>query len=458
MNENQRQRVVIVGGGFGGLYAAQAMQHAPVDVTLIDKRNFHLFQPLLYQVATGQLNPADIASPLRTIVRRAKNIKTITAEVTDIDPDNKRVILADGEVAYDTLIIATGASHHYFGRDDEWAALAPGLKTVEDALNIRRRILTAYEAAEREPDPVERQAWLTFVIVGGGPTGVELAGAIAEIAHHTLQGEFRNCDPSLTRILLLEGLDRVLPGYPAELSAAAEAMLERLKVTVRTRALVTEIEPDYVMVRDQDTGEQTLIPARTVLWGAGVKASPLGRVLAERADAELDKAGRVIVQPDLTIPGRPDIFVIGDLAHFAHQGGGPLPGVAQVAMQQGEYVADILRRRRFERSVKPFHYTDKGAMAVIGRNAAVADVGKLHFSGFSAWLLWALIHITFLIEFDNKFKVASQWAWTYFTRRHGSLLITGVDTPAVPSPRRETAAGGEAEMAESEPEAAPARR
>lgn len=430
MSRKRKEQIVIVGGGFGGLYATKSMENAPAQITLIDRRNFHLFQPLLYQVATGGLSPEDIASPLRAALKDQKNARFLVGQVIDVDPQRKVVILEDGEeVAYDALIIATGASHHYFGRDAEWETHAPGLKTIEDAVRIRRRVLLAFEAAEREKDPARRRALLTFVIVGGGPTGVELAGALGELAQHTMRQEFRAIDTAEAQINLVEGLDRILSAYPEDLSAMAANSLGELGVTVQTNKLVTEIADDHVLVKDTKTGEQTLIPTYTVLWGAGVKASPISEVLGRRAGAELDAAGRVVVQPDLTIAGHPDIFVIGDLAHFAHQTGGPLPGVAQVAMQMGEYVADVLRRRRFEKEVRPFHYKDKGMLAVIGRNKAVADIGRLHFGGFPAWLIWVFVHINFLIEFDNKLKVMTQWGWNYFTRRQGARLITGEATP-----------------------------
>jgi NADH dehydrogenase len=381
-------------------------------------------------VATGGLSPEDIASPLRGVLKKQKNARVLTGQVIDIDPERRVVILEDGdEVAYDALIVATGATHHYFGRDHEWEELAPGLKTVEDAVNMRRRILLAFEAAEREADPDRRQALLTFVIVGGGPTGVELAGALGELTSSTMKGEFRNFDPADARVILVEGLERVLSSFPEELSAAAASALNELGVIVRTHALVTEITEEYVVVRDTNTGDKTLIPTHTVLWGAGVKASPLGEVLARRAGAEQDQSGRVIVQPDLTLPGHPEIFVIGDLAHYTHQTGEPLPGVAQVAMQMGDYAADVLRRRRFGKQIRPFRYQDKGLLAVIGRNRAVADIGKLHFAGFTAWLIWVFVHIHFLIEFDNKLKVMTQWGWNYLTRRQGARLITGEAAP-----------------------------
>ncbi len=425
MPEQQPEHVVIIGGGFAGLYAAKSMRRDPVRVTLIDKRNFHLFQPLLYQVATGELSPGDIASPLRQVLRKSANTRVIAGEVIDIDPDGRRVILHDSEIAYDTLVVATGATHSYFGRDD-WAALAPGLKTVEDAIEIRRRILLAYETAEREPDPERRRALTTFVIVGAGPTGVELAGALSELAHKALREEFRSFDPRETQINLVEGLDRVLTAFPEELSADAQTELRELDVTVRLGWLVTEIEDDHVVIRNTATDETAVIPTYTVLWAAGVRASPLGPLVAERAEAETDRAGRVMVGPDLTVGNHDDLFVIGDLAHYAHTADGrPLPGVAQVAMQQGNYVAKLLRQRRDGHASDPFRYHDKGNMAVIGRNVAVADAGWFQSVGFFAWLAWAAVHINFLIEFDNKLMVMAQWAWTYFTHRRGDRLITG---------------------------------
>ncbi len=425
----QSHRVVIIGGGFGGLYAAKALGRAPVQVTLVDRRNFHLFQPLLYQVATGGLSPGDIASPLRAVLNHNKNTQVLAAEVIDIQPDQRKVILRDGELTFDSLILATGVSHHYFGHE-EWAELAPGLKTIEDATEIRRRVLLAFEAAEREIDPEKRCAWLTFVIVGGGPTGVELAGTLAELAHTTLKNDFRSIDPAKAQILLLEGLERVLPSYPSDLSAKAEQQLVRLKVTVRTKTIVTDIREGMVTVR-QGEGEPEQIWVCTILWAAGMKASPLGQVLAQHTGAALDKSGRVMVEPDLSVAGYPHIFVIGDLANFSHQGDKPLPGVAQVAMQEGKYVADLIQNRlKGEADSTPFRYHDPGSLAVIGRNAAVADLGRWRFSGFIAWFMWVFVHIFYLIEFDNRIIVMFQWAWNYFTRRRGARLITGKD--AVP--------------------------
>jgi NADH dehydrogenase len=425
-NQSPHQ-VVIVGGGFGGLYAAKALSKAPVKVTLVDKRNFHLFQPLLYQVATGGLSAGDISSPLRSVLNRSKNTEVLMGEVIDVDIQQRKVKLQNQELTYDTLIVATGVSHHYFG-NDQWAPKAPGLKTVEDALEMRRRIFLAFEAAEKETDPEKRRAWLTFVIVGGGPTGVELAGAMAELAYSTLKNDFRNIDTSETRILLLEGLDRVLPPYPPELSVKAQASLERLGVTVEPKTLVTNIEDNIVTIRRGDRTEQ--IPARTVLWAAGMKASGMGEILSKATGAECDRAGRVMVEPDLSVAGHPNIFVIGDLANFTHQDGKPLPGIAPVAMQQGQYVARLIQKRFKGETLPTFHYRDFGNLAVIGRHAAVVDLRFVKFAGLPAWLFWIFVHIFYLIEFDNKLLVLIQWAWNYFTRNRGARLITNQDEPS----------------------------
>lgn len=422
IENHSHHHLVIVGGGFGGLYAAQALRREPVKVTLIDKRNFHLFQPLLYQVATGSLSPADISSPLRAVLSQNKNTKVLLGEVKDIDPEQQKVIMNSGELTYDSLIIATGVSHHYFGNDN-WETLAPGLKTIENALEIRRRIFLAFEAAEKETDPEKRRAWLTFAIVGGGPTGVELAGAIAELAYSTLKKDFRDIDTSEAQILLLEGTDRILPPYPPELSAKAQKSLENLGVTIQTNTLVTSIENNIVTMRQGD--KIVRVPARTILWGAGVKASPLGKVVADRTGAKLDRVGRVMVEPDLSLPGYPNIFVIGDLANFSHQDGKPLPGVGAVAMKEGEYVAKLITKRLQGETIPAFNYVDMGSLAVIGRNAAVVSMGSLKLSGFFAWLIWIFVHIYYLIEFDNKLIVMIQWAWNYFTRKRGARLITG---------------------------------
>jgi NADH:quinone reductase (non-electrogenic) len=415
-------RVVIVGGGFGGLYAARMLGRAPVTVTLIDRRNFHLFQPLLYQVATGALSPGEIASPLRYVLRRHRNTEVLLAEMVDLDTEARRVILRDGERPYDELIVGTGATHHYFG-NDQWASLAPGLKTVEDATAIRSRLLVAFEHAERETDAARRREWLSFVIVGGGPTGVELAGALGEIANDTLRGDFRHIDPTQAQILLIEGEPRLLPAFAPDLSAKAERQLIALGVRTRLDARVTGIDETGVTMTS-GAGEER-IAARTVLWAAGVRASRLGKVLAERAGATLDRAGRVIVEPDLSIPGHPEIHVIGDLASFSHQGGKPLPGVAPVAMQQGRYVARLIRARAEGRSVTPpFHYFNKGNLATVGRNKAVAEFGRLHIAGFLAWLTWVFVHLMYLVEFENRLLVLTEWVYNYVTRNRGARLIT----------------------------------
>ncbi|MBD2250634.1 NAD(P)/FAD-dependent oxidoreductase [Nostoc parmelioides] len=420
-------QVVIVGGGFGGLYAAKALAKANVNVTLIDKRNFHLFQPLLYQVATGTLSPADISAPLRSVLSKSKNTRVLLGEVNDINPEAQQVILSDKVVNYDTLIVATGAKHSYFGKDN-WQELAPGLKTVEDAIEMRRRIFTAFEAAEKETDPEKRRALLTFVIVGGGPTGVELAGAIAELAYKTLQDDFRNIDTSETKILLLQGGDRILPHIAPELSQAATTSLREFGVVVQTKTRVTSIENDIVTFKQGD--ELQTITSKTILWAAGVKASAMGKVLAERTGVECDHAGRVMVEPDLSIKGHKNIFVVGDLANFSHQNGQPLPSVAPVAIQEGEYVAKLIKKRLQGKTLPVFKYNDHGSLAMIGQNAAVVDLGLVKLQGFSAWAFWLLIHIYFLIEFDSKLLVMIQWAWNYFTRKRGSRLITGEESLA----------------------------
>jgi NADH:ubiquinone reductase (H+-translocating) len=415
--------VVIIGGGFGGLYAARNLRRDPVRVTLIDRQNFHLFQPLLYQVATGALSPANIAAPLRALLRRQKNTTVLLGSVTGIDPTGRRVTLENSEiVGYDTLIVATGVRHFYFGHD-EWENAAPGLKTIEDATHIRRQILLAFEQAEREPDPQRQREILTFVVVGGGPTGVEMAGAIAEIANYTLRGNFRRIDPSQATIVLIEGADRVLPTYPPPLSAKARADLERMGVKVRTKATVTHITDDTVTFKENDA-EQTL-RAHTTLWAAGVQASGLGKILQEATGVELDRAGRVMVEADCTVRNHPEIFVIGDLAHFAHQTGKPLPGVAQVAMQQGKYAARLIIARLEGRTLPPFHYRDLGNMATIGRASAVADLGRLQLTGFLGWAAWLFIHLINLVQFQNRVLVVTQWAWNYVTRNRAARLITG---------------------------------
>jgi NADH dehydrogenase len=424
--------VVIVGGGFGGLYAAKRLAKQSVRVTLLDRRNHHLFQPLLYQVATAGLSPGNIAAPLRGILHPYPRVQVLLGEMQKLDAKGNAILLADGSrISYDYLIIATGASHSYFG-SDQWAAYAPGLKTLEDALEIRRRVLMAYEQAERTTDPVERNALLTFVVIGGGPTGLELAGALGEMAHLTLRENFRSIDPAEAKILLIELMDRILPPYPPDLSQKAAESATRLGVTVMTKTKVTEINDQQVTVQQ---GDQTIeIPTRTVLWAAGVQASPIGKVVQAQTGAELDRVGRVMVEPDLSVRGFPNIFVVGDLAHYAHGMDRPLPGVAPVAMQQGRYVADVIVERIVQRQgeannvpvQEPFRYNDKGSMATIGRAAAVAQIGKWKLSGFIAWLSWLFIHLMYLAGFDNRILVFLQWFWNYFTYRRGVRLILNV--------------------------------
>ena len=425
-------RVVIVGGGFAGLYAARKLgNEPPVEVTLVDRRNYHLFQPLLYQVATGALSPGDIAQPLRAILRRSANTRVILGEAVGLDPAARRVSLSDGgTVDYDTLLVATGARHAYFGRD-EWAALAPGLKTIEDATEIRRRILIAYEAAEREADAVRRAEWMTFVVVGGGPTGVELAGALGEISRDTLRRDFRSIRPADARVLLVEALDRVLPTYPESLSRSARRQLERLGVTVRTGSKVTAIDEEGIDVAVSDRGPERTerIPTRTVLWAAGVQASSFGRRVADALGVEADRAGRVPVGPDLAVAGHPEVMVLGDLAIAKRQGGSLVPGVAPAAIQEGTYAADAILLRVHGRDPEPFRYRDRGDVAVIGRLSGVADIRWLgrfgRTSGFVAWGMWLGVHIVYLIGFANRLVVIIRWAWSFLTHGRGTRLITG---------------------------------
>ena len=438
------QRIVIVGGGFGGLYAAKGLGNDwRVEVTLVDRRNFHLFQPLLYQVATGALSPGEIAQPLRSILRKQKNTTVLLGKATRIDPDEREVILSDGgAIPYDTLVVATGARFSYFGNDD-WAAVAPGLKSIDDATEIRRRILIAFEAAEREADEERRAEWMTFAVVGGGPTGVELAGALGEIANDTLRRDFRAINPPEAQIILIEAMDRVLPPYPPARSASAQRQLEKLGVTVRTRTKVVHIDERSVRVATE-AGEET-IPTRTVLWAAGVLASAFGHSVAEATGAETDRAGRIIVGEDLTIPGHPEIFVIGDAAVQPWKKGRPVPGVAQGGIQGGKYAARAIRRRVRNQGVDPFSYSNRGDVAVIGRLAGVTDIPWLgpfgQAGGFAAWLLWLGIHITYLIGFANRIVVIVRWAWSFITHGRGSRLITGhpllppIEEPEPPAER-----------------------
>jgi NADH:ubiquinone reductase (H+-translocating) len=411
---NNKPRVVIVGAGFGGLHAARKLAGSELPITLIDRRNHHTFQPLLYQVATAGISPGDIAAPIRWIVRNDRNIEVLLGEVQEFDLEKHLVKLPELEIPYDYLVVAAGATHAYFGHP-EWEPFAPGLKNIEDALEIRRRILLAFELAERQVASGEPAMPLNFVIVGGGPTGVELAGTLAEICHQVLKHEFHSIDPKMARIILLEGGPRVLPSYPEDLSRSAEQQLQHLGVEVRTSAMVTGVEAAAVRIGD------THLQAAVTLWAAGVAASPLGKKLG----APLDRAGRVMVNPDLSIPGHPEVFVIGDLASLKDKHGKMLPGVAPVAMQEGTAVARNIERDLRHESRENFHYFDKGNLATIGRAAAVAQFGKIHISGYIAWLAWLFIHVFFLIGFRNRMIVLMQWAWSYFTYERGARLITG---------------------------------
>ncbi len=457
MTRPTRKSVVIIGGGFGGLYAAKAFAGLDLDVVLLDKTNHHTFQPLLYQVATAGLNPADIAVPIRSILRKQKNVTVLMAEAVNIDVAKKRVDLGPGydgdteSLSYDFLIIATGATHSYFGHS-EFARVAPGLKTIDEGLLIRQRIFMAYEAAEREKDRDVRDALLTFVVVGAGPTGVEMAGALAEIAKNTLAKEFRRIDPTTARVILLEGGNRVLASYPPALSDKARHSLKKLGVELRENTRVTNIDDDFVYVGDER------IPSKTVVWAAGVAASSLARSLG----APLDKAGRVEVTPELSIPGHDEVYVIGDLASFV-QDGHPVPGVAPAAIQEARHAVKNILLALDGSARKPFHYVDKGSLATIGRAAAVADLGFAKLSGFIAWLAWFTIHVFFLIGFRNRFLVIFQWAWSYFTFDRGSRLIHGMvtpkraDAPSMPMSQRSPATTQESETAPipQESEAAP---
>lgn len=415
-------RVVIIGGGFGGLYAARALKSETISVTLVDRRNFHLFQPLLYQVATGALSPGEIAAPLRVLLRKQKNAQVLLAEAVDLDAAQRNLVLDQGTIPYDTLVVATGARNFYFGHDDVWEPVAPGLKSLEDATRIRHKILYAFEAAERETDPELRRRWLTFVIVGAGPTGVELAGALAEIANDSLRNDFRSIHPEESRILLLDASPRVLTTFPESLSAAAERQLVRLGVRVLPQVRVTAI--DHHGVTYSTASGTTRLDTRTVIWAAGVKPSPWGEILARRAGAELDRAGRVKVNPDLTIPGRSEIFVIGDIA-YREQDGVPLPGTAPVAMQEGRYVASVIVSRLRSQSWKPFRYFDKGYLAVIGRNAGVGVIGGVKLHGWIAWFVWLFVHLMYLAEALNRVVVFLRWGYQYLTFYRGARLITG---------------------------------
>jgi NADH dehydrogenase len=406
-------RVVIVGAGFGGLQAAKALKRARVQLTLIDRSNHHLFQPLLYQVATATLSPADIATPIRSVLRDQENTEVLMAEVHGIDRARRAVQLNDREIPFDYLVLATGARHSYFGHE-EWERFAPGLKSIADATRVREKILSAFESAEMEEDPDRRQQWLNFVLVGGGPTGVEMAGAIAELSHRALASDFRRIDPKSTRVILIEAGPRLLGAFAPDLSQHAQSALERLGVDVRTNSRVEKIDGEGVRFGD------TFLPSRTVIWTAGVQASPAGQWLG----AEMDRAGRVKVLPDLSVPGQPNIFVVGDSALALAEDGTPLPGVAPVAMQQGRYIARLIQNRiRGDKETKPFHYVDKGNLATIGRKSAVCQIGRIHLTGLIAWVAWAVVHIYYLIGFRNRLLVMLDWAYNYFTFQRGARLI-----------------------------------
>lgn len=416
-------RVVIVGGGFAGLYAAKAFRRQPVDVTLVDRRNFHLFQPLLYQVATGSLSPGEIAAPLRDLLKRQKNTRVILDEAVFLDAQSRRVVLSGETIPYDTLIVAAGERNSYFGHNS-WEPIAPGLKSMEDATRIRRKILMAFERAEREHDPALRPAWLTFVIVGAGPTGVELAGALAEIARDTLRDDFRSIHPQDSQILLVEGAPRVLPGFPEDLSEAAERSLVHLGVRPRTGARVTRVDPDGLVISSSNGEER--IETKTVIWAAGVAPVEFIAIVARETSAERDKRGRIFVGPDLSIPGHPEILVVGDAAHFDWKGS-PLPGLAPVAMQMGRHAAEVVLERLRGRPGPAFRYRNKGTLAVIGRAAGVADFGRLRFAGWPAWLLWLFVHLTYLAQFRNRLLVFIRWGFAFLTFDRGARLITGGD-------------------------------
>jgi len=417
-------RVVILGGGFGGLYAARALKSAPVSITLIDRHNYHLFQPLMYQVATGSLSPGEIAAPLRGVLRSQKNARVLLGEAADVDPAARQVILEDGgRFEFDSLIVATGSQTSYFGHN-QWQEWAPSLKSVEEALMVRHKVLYAFEAAERAIDPEEHSAWLTFVIVGAGTTGLELAGGLAEIARETLRHDFRLIHPEQARIILMEGAPRVLPTYPPDLSARAERLVRKLGVEVRTNVRVVGVDREGVAFETGGVKEQ--LGARTVLWAAGVVASDFGARLAARTGAVTDKAGRIRVQSDLTIPGYPNIYVVGDLALAQRADGKPLPGVAPVAIQGGGYAAEaIIKRLHSAVQLPPFRYFDKGDMAVIGRAAAVANIFGFHISGWPAWIMWLFIHLMYLVQFQSRILIFIQWGFQYLTFSRGARLITG---------------------------------
>jgi NADH:ubiquinone reductase (H+-translocating) len=436
------KRVVIVGGGFGGLYAAKALRNTDVQVTLLDRRNFHLFQPLLYQVASGWLSPSEIASPLRSVFEKDRNIEVLLGEVVDIDVAAREVVLADGErLPYEALIVSAGAVVNHFGHDD-WVELAPGVKTIENAVEIRRRVLLAFEAAERELDPAARTRWLTFIIVGGGTTGVEMAGVLGELARDILRGNFRRIDPGLARIVLVQSGERVLPDFGEKLAASATRDLAALGVEIRTGTRVSAIDEGGVQLSGPARAER--VDAGTVIWAAGVRANPLAVRLAERVDIEVAAGGRLPVEPDLSLPGHPEVFVAGDMAAIRLDDR-EAPGVAPAAMQAGRHAAKSAERLLAGERPRPFRYHDRGELATVGRGRAVAALGRLHFDGFLAWIIWVFVHLLYLVEFENRFVVVTRWAWDFFRHERGSRLITG--TPLAPAIRGPAAAARSAEAA-----------
>jgi NADH:ubiquinone reductase (H+-translocating) len=463
---DRRHRVVVVGGGFGGLQAVRKLRHAPVDVTLVDRQNYHLFQPLFYQVATGALSAPEIAPPLRAVLRRQANVRVLLAEVTGFDLERQQVVLehlpngaGEERLDYDTLVVAAGSRYSYFGHD-EWREHAPELKSLGGAVAIRSMILSAFEAAEAEPDDQRRRSWLTFVVVGGGPTGVEMAGQIAELARDTLRSDFRVVDTRTARVLLVEALDRVLPSFPPSLSQKAGRALEKLGVTLVLGRSVVDIHPDSVAIRSAE-GATVDVPASTTIWAAGVNASPLAAGLAAEAGARIDRAGRLAVTPELTVPGHPEVFAIGDMVTVLRSDGSsvPLPGVSPVAMQQGRYVARTIRGRLRGRSKGPFRYFNKGDLATIGRLKAVADLRGLRLSGFLAWLIWLMVHLYYLVGFQNRLLVVTRWTFSLVTRGRGSRLITEpraeADSKGWPGALRELHAAGEEEREREEVGAGP---
>ena len=414
-------RVVIIGGGFAGLSAAIALKDANVNVTLLDKRNFHLFQPLLYQIATGSLSESEIASPLRSVLAKHKNVTVYKTEVRQIDLQQQLILTDTLQLEYDSLIVATGVTHNYYG-NYQWAEHAPGLKSVEDALEIRQRIFMAFERAEKEADLERRKAQMRFVIIGSGPTGVELAGSLGELAHNTLKNDFRNIDPKHVEILLLEGFERILPSYSPKLSKIATGNLTKLGVKVLTNTKVIDIQKDHVAILAD--GIESQIAARTVLWAAGMQATPLTQNIAMQAGVELDRMGRIAVNPDLSVPGFANLYVLGDIASCKTAAGNLLPGIAPVAKQQGSYIAGVIKNKLIGKLSSPFKYFDKGNMAVIGRNKAVAQIWKLEFSGYFAWIMWVFVHVWFLVGYDSKLGIMLRWAWNYWTDKRQARLIT----------------------------------